>query len=360
MPLEGRPRHQGSVGFEFRNMVDRTTVEAGPRRVRPLDRPVTSADLSEMAVAIDAETFHISAPVLARKDTAIRGRMNNVRCHSGLFVHATDTVEAHDLLAEWQMAPACTVAVMLEGDLVVKLDGFAVRLGPGEAGVGATGHIWSLTRTSQMVRLSRKGTRVRKVIITVPWDWIDSILADADLPNRNLARFAASHRGYATWRPSAHAVALAEQIVNPSRAPASLAQMSVESRALEILREALESLIAAESDTPRAAPATKTLAKAQAVRTYVRRHLAENPTLKIMARDLGMSIGAMQGAFKAAYGRTIADYSRELRLERAREAIERDGISVARAAYDAGYSNPANFSTAFKRLFGLSPSEVRT
>jgi AraC-like DNA-binding protein len=68
----------------------------------------------------------------------------------------------------------------------------------------------------------------------------------------------------------------------------------------------------------------------------------------------------MQGAFKAVYGRTIADYSRELRLQRAREAIERNGASVAQAAYDAGYSNPANFSTAFKRLFGLSPSEAKS
>ena len=50
---------------------------------------------------------------------------------------------------------------------------------------------------------------------------------------------------------------------------------------------------------------------------------------------------------------------RELRLQRARKAIERDDVSAAQAAYEAGYSNPANFSTAFKRLFGLSPSDVR-
>jgi AraC-like DNA-binding protein len=340
-------------------MVDRTIVEVSPRRFRPADTAVTSADLQEMAINTDAETFHISAPVLAHKDTAIHGRMNNMRGHSGLFVHATDTVEAHDLLAEWEMSPACTVAVMLEGDLVVKLDGLDVRLGPGAGQDGATGHIWSLTQVSKMVRLSRKGTRVRKVIITVPWDWIDRILADKDLPNRNLAKFAATHRGYATWRPSLHAVALAEQIINPSRAPAPLARMAVESRAIEILREALESLIATESEAPCAAPATKTQAKAQAVRAYIRARFTENPSLKRMARDLGMSVGTMQTAFKSVYGRTIADFCRELRLEHARIAIEREGKSVAEAAYGAGYSNPANFSTAFKRQFGLSPSEAR-
>ena len=67
----------------------------------------------------------------------------------------------------------------------------------------------------------------------------------------------------------------------------------------------------------------------------------------------------MQTAFKATYNSTIADFSRELRLQNARAAIERDGISVGEAAYIAGYSNPANFSTAFKRFFGLSPSDVK-
>lgn len=73
-----------------------------------------------------------------------------------------------------------------------------------------------------------------------------------------------------------------------------------------------------------------------------------------------MSVGSMQSAFKTVYGRTVADFCRELRLLRARDAMERDGISVAEAAYDAGYSNPANFSTAFKRMFGLSPREAKT
>ncbi|HCS71542.1 MAG TPA: AraC family transcriptional regulator, partial [Rhodospirillaceae bacterium] len=99
--------------------------------------------------------------------------------------------------------------------------------------------------------------------------------------------------------------------------------------------------------------------KAQAVRAYIRARYTENPPLKRMARDLGMSVGTMQTAFKSAYGRTIADFCRELRLEQARIAIEREGKSVAEAAYGAGYSNPANFSTAFKRQFGLSPSEAR-
>ncbi len=338
-----------------------TSTKPESRRQRPEDQPVSQADLIDMAVETNAETFAIVTPQLDRTGTAILGKFNNTRCRSGLYVHATDTVEAHDLSAEWVKPPACTIAIMLEGELDVRFDDVALHLGPdtnkGEA--GPTGHIWSLTETTRLVRNSRKGTRVRKVMITVPWDWIHSVLEDKDLPHDNLAEFARSHRSHLSWRPSAHALALAEQIVNASRAAPALADLSVESRAIEIAREALECLIEAAPEAAPCRAATKMQIKAQAVRAYVRDHLDDNPTLNAMGHELGMSVGAMQSAFKSVYGRTIADYSRELRLERARDAIERDGVSVAQAAYEAGYSNPANFSTAFKRQFGLNPSTVR-
>jgi AraC-like DNA-binding protein len=332
------------------------------KRNRSGNRPVTYDDLFELADETNARTFSIATPHLSRGDTAILGRLENLRCHSGLFVHATDTVEAHDLETGWEKPPACSVVVMLEGELDAYLDDRRVHLGPAGQG-GATGHIWALVKPTRVTRRSRKGTRVRKVVITVPWDWIEEILKGLVLPNANLARFTRSHRAHVVWRPSARAVALAEQIVNSSQGGQVLAHMSVESRAIEIVREALESIIAAAPEAgpspPPTGPHSKAQSKAIAVRDHLRAHIEDNPSLKSMARDLGMSIGAMQGAFKAVYGRTIADYSRELRLQRAREAMERDGISVAQAAYEAGYSNPANFSTAFKRLFGLSPRDVQ-
>jgi AraC-like DNA-binding protein len=50
---------------------------------------------------------------------------------------------------------------------------------------------------------------------------------------------------------------------------------------------------------------------------------------------------------------------RETRLQAARDAMDKDGLTIGQAAFLAGYSSPANFSTAFKRVFGISPSEAR-
>jgi AraC-like DNA-binding protein len=43
----------------------------------------------------------------------------------------------------------------------------------------------------------------------------------------------------------------------------------------------------------------------------------------------------------------------------AREALVHQNLSVTEAAYVAGYSNPANFATAFRKYFGAAPSAYR-
>ena len=56
---------------------------------------------------------------------------------------------------------------------------------------------------------------------------------------------------------------------------------------------------------------------------------------------------------------TVFEYQRGRRLQLAREALEREGASVNEAAWRAGYNSPANFATAFKRHFGITPRQVR-
>ncbi|MNW09377.1 DNA-binding transcriptional regulator GadX [compost metagenome] len=59
------------------------------------------------------------------------------------------------------------------------------------------------------------------------------------------------------------------------------------------------------------------------------------------------------------YGTTVFDFVRESRLQRARQALERDGFSVAQAALVAGYNSAANFATAYRKRFGMPPKLAR-
>lgn len=64
--------------------------------------------------------------------------------------------------------------------------------------------------------------------------------------------------------------------------------------------------------------------------------------------------------FEVVTGMTAGDYSRRRRLSRAAVDLAAGGEKVLDVALRYGYESPEAFARAFKRLFGLSPSEARS
>lgn len=95
------------------------------------------------------------------------------------------------------------------------------------------------------------------------------------------------------------------------------------------------------------------------VRRYIDTHLAEPLDLPGLARRHGMSESRLARGFRAAFGEPASAYIGRARLQRARELLEAGRHSVTEVAFEVGYSHVANFSTAFKRCFGLSPQALR-
>lgn len=93
----------------------------------------------------------------------------------------------------------------------------------------------------------------------------------------------------------------------------------------------------------------------------VRRHLRDNPAqpyhLKQLAEMASMSPSSLRTKFQRHFGTSVFDYLRECRLQLAHELL-RDGHSVQLAAYESGYGHTSNFSTAFRRRFGVCPSTI--
>jgi AraC-like DNA-binding protein len=82
-------------------------------------------------------------------------------------------------------------------------------------------------------------------------------------------------------------------------------------------------------------------------------------TITELAEQAGLTRTSFHAKFFRAFGVGPMDYLRVRRLEAAREALLYQGISVTDAAFQAGYTNPANFATAFRRRFGVTPSTLR-
>ena len=76
-----------------------------------------------------------------------------------------------------------------------------------------------------------------------------------------------------------------------------------------------------------------------------------------MARAAHMSLSTFYDAFRAVTAQTPLQYLKEIRLNRARQAMVWEGVSAKKAAAQVGYSSPSQFSREFKRRFGRTPTE---
>ena len=95
----------------------------------------------------------------------------------------------------------------------------------------------------------------------------------------------------------------------------------------------------------------------QRARQLLDENLETPPSILQLARIVGINDFKLKRDFKSAFGTTIFGYVRQRRMERAAAQLH-SGASVGAAAHSAGYACPRCFSDAFRRHFGVLPSEV--
>lgn len=80
----------------------------------------------------------------------------------------------------------------------------------------------------------------------------------------------------------------------------------------------------------------------------------------IMSRELNFEYGYLSGLFSSVEGITLEQYIIRQKVERVKEWLVYDELTLAQIAWKLGYSSPAHLSSQFKRVTGLSPSYFRT
>ncbi len=80
----------------------------------------------------------------------------------------------------------------------------------------------------------------------------------------------------------------------------------------------------------------------------------EPASLRILAKNYGISPSHLQRLFTSVYQESPSEMSRRVRLKSAADRLRR-GERVEKVAAALGYSQPSAFSRAFKAENGLSP-----
>jgi AraC family transcriptional regulator len=96
-----------------------------------------------------------------------------------------------------------------------------------------------------------------------------------------------------------------------------------------------------------------------AVKKYIRIHIDEPLDRAVLARVAGFSVPHFHRVFTSWTGMSIAGYVRTVRLERAGRKLRMGAVDITEVALAAGYDSHASFARAFKRHFGLCPSDFR-
>lgn len=95
--------------------------------------------------------------------------------------------------------------------------------------------------------------------------------------------------------------------------------------------------------------------RVQKVIAILKENLAETPSLEEIGKRVACSHFHLTRIFRQEVGRSMSQYLRQLRMERAAELLREGKLKITTIAMDVGYSSPSHFSTAFHETFGCCP-----
>lgn len=141
----------------------------------------------------------------------------------------------------------------------------------------------------------------------------------------------------------------------------SLRGLYAEAKGFELLTLSVQSVIDAEAGLDRrdSGLSTKDLANLQDARQHLEKQFLDPPKISDLAKSVGLNEAKLMRAFKQVYGATIFDFSQQLRMDLAKKLIETTDLSVTEIALEVGYEYSSNFTTAFRRHFGITPKAAR-
>ncbi len=103
-------------------------------------------------------------------------------------------------------------------------------------------------------------------------------------------------------------------------------------------------------------PDLDTLRLLRAARDEIDRRFADDITVGEIAAHVHLSPAHFARRFRAAYGESPHRYLMTRRLERAAWSL-RSGASVTDACTSVGFSSLGSFSSRFREVYGVSPSD---
>jgi len=124
---------------------------------------------------------------------------------------------------------------------------------------------------------------------------------------------------------------------------------------------AISSHLARHYSVRRERPSRSTMPKARLNRVlaYIDERADENLRLTDLAKAAGMSIFHFAKLFKQSTGRSPHQYALARRVEKAKQLLRQEGVSVLEVSARTGFVDQRHFTKVFRRFTGFTPTAYR-
>jgi AraC-like DNA-binding protein len=205
-----------------------------------------------------------------------------------------------------------------------------------------------------------KGGRVTSINVEIEPQLLDSFFLEDGQYSTDVQKLLLKEEDwkvsfYPTVTPAMRA--LVQQMWNPPYRGAAK-RMYLQAKVFELLAMYLD-LISTDREPIHNATGLRpeTIACIHHAKEILTIQFENSPSLLELAQQVGVSSRTLQRGFQIIFKTTVAGYLTQLRLEKAYRLLRQGNCKVAEVANTVGYSHLGYFAAAFKRQFGITPSQ---
>jgi AraC-like DNA-binding protein len=139
----------------------------------------------------------------------------------------------------------------------------------------------------------------------------------------------------------------------------NLRSIIIEAKIIEFIALQLNQMV--KDDHGKATPKMKAADRDAlfALKEFLNKTFTKEHSLNTLSRTFGLNEFKLKRGFKELFGTTVFDYLHDLKMEYARQKLSAENVLINEVSGMVGYKNPNHFSTAFKRKYGVNPTQLR-
>ena len=134
-------------------------------------------------------------------------------------------------------------------------------------------------------------------------------------------------------------------------------QAYLQGKVFELIALQLDNILRSDAAPTTTYPKPNTVTRLHHAAEILRSRLDNPPSQIELAQLVGIGHSTLSKGFREVFGMPPFAYLTRYRMKQAESFLRQPDCTVAEVANRVGYANPARFAAAFKRHFGITPSE---